>query len=102
MLDEINESMQEFFKAIIYKPEGACVSTGEKLQLKRSVLSVPATRCLMIESYLKDESGEVIVDKTEPYRAKPTGISEWAMHGEKGTFYLTVNWRKGSGIHGKS
>ena len=63
VLDEINESMQEFFKAIIFKPEGACVSTGEKLQLKRSVLSVPATGCLMIESYLKDESGEVIVDE---------------------------------------
>lgn len=96
-----------YHKAIIFKTDGACVLAGDKLQLQRSVLSVPTDGYLMIKAFLKDvKSGEVIVDATRKYRAIPTGISKWDMpvlakngeKGEKGTFYLTVNWSRGPGI----
>ncbi|GJX14023.1 arginine--tRNA ligase, chloroplastic/mitochondrial [Tanacetum coccineum] len=113
VLDEKHRCMQMFYEAVIFQTDGAYVLAGEKLQLQRSVLSVPANGCLMIKAFLKDvKSGEVIVDTTHEYRAIPTGISEWKMpvpakngknggkgeKGEKGTFYFTVNWSRGPGI----
>ncbi|GKE60072.1 hypothetical protein Tco_1510439, partial [Tanacetum coccineum] len=96
VLGEKDDSMQMFYKAIIFKTDCACVLAGDKLQLERSVLSVPANGCLMIEAFLEDDkSGEVIVNVTYKYPAIPTSISEWEMHmpaknGKKDTFYFTV------------
>nr|GEW16249.1 arginine-tRNA ligase [Tanacetum cinerariifolium] len=47
VLDE-NKFMRMFYEAVIFKTDGAYVLAGDKLQLKRSVLSVPANGAILL------------------------------------------------------
>lgn len=105
VLDECKEAQKMFHHALIFNTDGMLVLPGKKLDLRKSVLAVPANGDLNLEASFKHgESGETIVTKKVTYSVVTNkGFEKWEMpvsvKGKRvGSFYLKLEWIKGPGI----